>query len=138
MEIKRYDYLPNAARQIREKVFVEEQGFQEEFDGADEISTHLLVFDGEKAVATCRYYFNKARGGYLVGRIAVLKECRGKKIGALMMKTVQEYLAEIGENRVYLHAQERAAAFYLKQGFAPTGEKDEEEDCPHIWMIKEW
>ncbi len=138
MEIKTYDFLPSEAREIREQVFVQEQGFQEEFDGADNFSTHLLVFDGEKAVATCRYFFSERRGGYLVGRIAVLKEYRGKKIGSLMMKKTQELLKEQGETRVHLHAQEHAVPFYIKQGFLPTGERDVEEGCPHIWMIKEW
>ena len=138
MEIKKYNGMPNEAREIRQKVFVEEQGFQEEFDDIDETATHLLVFDGGKAVATCRFFFSRKLNGYLVGRIAVLKEYRGKKIGALMMEKTKECLQELGTNGVFLHAQTHAIGFYEKQGFVSLGIEDEEEGHAHLWMKREW
>jgi predicted GNAT family N-acyltransferase len=138
MEIKKYNYMPKEARAIRQKVFVEEQGFQEEFDEIDGQATHLLVFDGERAVATCRFFFSLKLKGYLVGRIAVLKEYRGKRIGALMMEKTKECLQEIGVNGVFLHAQTHAIGFYEKQGFVSLGIEDEEEGHAHLWMKKEW
>ena len=138
MEIKKYDYMPEEARNIRQKVFVEEQGFQEEFDEIDGRATHLLVYDGKRAVATCRFFFSEKLNGYLVGRIAVLKEYRGKRIGALMMEKTKECLQELGQKEVFLHAQTHAIGFYKKQGFVSLGIEDEEEGCPHLWMKKEW
>lgn len=138
MEIEIYGFLPKAGREIREKVFVEEQGFQEEFDNADESATHLLVTDDGNAVATCRFFYHKELGGYLVGRIAVLKEYRGKGIGALMMRKTRELLAEKGVKEVYLHAQKRATGFYEKQGFVSLGKEDAEEGVPHLWMKMQW
>ena len=55
IEIKAYDNLPQEARNIRIEVFVKEQGFEYEFDSFDEQATHILAFDNDKAVATCRY-----------------------------------------------------------------------------------
>ena len=43
MEIQIYNTLPPQGRQIREDVFVREQGFQEEFDTIDGFATHILV-----------------------------------------------------------------------------------------------
>ena len=39
-----YDALPPEAAAIRQAVFVEEQGFQEEFDAIDRHALHLLLF----------------------------------------------------------------------------------------------
>jgi len=57
MEFKTYDKLPSEARDIRVEVFVKEQGFQEEFDSVDNYAMHVVVFDGGRAIATCRYFY---------------------------------------------------------------------------------
>lgn len=48
MEYKIYDQLPIEAKEIRIKVFMEEQGFKDEFDDLDEVCKHLVVFDHQK------------------------------------------------------------------------------------------
>ena len=45
--------LPQAAA-IREEVFVEEQGFHNEFDDIDRQAVHLVVMDGEAPAAAGR------------------------------------------------------------------------------------
>ena len=42
MIIESFDYLPLEAKNIRETVFVNEQGFNYEFDDIDDIATHLV------------------------------------------------------------------------------------------------
>ena len=42
--MKRFDTLPEAAREIRTAVFMEEQGFREEFDELDGESVHLVLY----------------------------------------------------------------------------------------------
>ena len=59
MDIKIYDTLPEEAVRIREAVFVEEQGFQDEFDEIDSYAKHLVLFDGEKSIAVCRFFQDK-------------------------------------------------------------------------------
>lgn len=136
MDIKNYNALPDEARYIRMTVFVEEQGFNEEFDTIDGISTHLVMFDAEKAVATGRFYFDAQRREYLIGRLAVLMEYRGKGCGAELVKEAERLIRQRGGKTVSLHAQCRARAFYERLGYVPFGESDFDEDCPHQWMRK--
>ena len=56
MITKNYDTLPQCAKDIRINVFINEQGFKEEFDELDGISNHLVTFDGDKPCATVRFY----------------------------------------------------------------------------------
>ncbi|WP_333576111.1 hypothetical protein [Faecalibacillus intestinalis] len=42
MNYKIYDQLPQEAKKIRIKVFMEEQGFKDEFDDLDEVCNILL------------------------------------------------------------------------------------------------
>ncbi len=136
MTIKTYTTLPKEAAEIRQEVFVKEQGFCEEFDSVDKVAYHIVLFTDEKAVATCRYFLNE-NGSYTAGRIAVLKEYRGKKFGSAVLGAAEEQIKQLGGDSVFLHSQLRAAEFYEKLGYSSYGEIDFEEDCPHIWMKKE-
>ena len=42
-----YPALPTEAASIRKEVFMEEQGFVEEFDEIDHQARHIVVFNGE-------------------------------------------------------------------------------------------
>lgn len=134
MEVKIIDTLPDEARYIRTKVFVEEQGFKEEFDSEDKKATHIVLFDEGKAVATCRFFARD--DDFLIGRIAVLKEYRGRHIGAMLIKTAEEEIKKKGGRRLAIHSQKRAKDFYIKQGYVAEGEEDFDEGCPHVWVYK--
>ena len=136
MIIKKYNYLPEEASQIRIDVFVEEQGFCHEFDAVDDIAVHLVMFDESLPVAVCRYYWNEDKNSYAVGRIAVRKEYRGKEMGAKILSEAERQIKETGGQEVYLSAQVRAAGFYKKQGYSVSGEEYGDEHCPHVWMRK--
>lgn len=137
MDIVVYDKLPEEAREIRELVFMEEQGFHDEFDETDARAKHLVVYDGQTPVATCRIFRREEPGDYAVGRIAVRKEYRGRHLGAYLLKAAEEEIRSCGGKRVFLHAQCSARQFYRKQGYGCYGETDLDEDCPHIWMKKD-
>ena len=47
IRIEAYDRLPDAARAIREQVFIRERDWRPEFDEWDAVSVHLLVFDSD-------------------------------------------------------------------------------------------
>ena len=134
MEYKQFDSLPAEAREIRERVFVKEQGFEEEFDSVDDLATHILAFDGERAIATCRFF--KQNDYYLIGRIAVTKEYRGRSIGREMLQYAEECIKSIGGREIRIHAQARVEEFYKKLGYTSFGECDFEQGCKHIWMIR--
>ncbi|MCM1284676.1 MAG: GNAT family N-acetyltransferase [Acetobacter sp.] len=137
MIIKSYNELPDEAKYIRTAVFVEEQGFKEEFDTDDSISTHIVLFDDNKPVATGRFYFNIEKQEYMIGRLAVIKEYRGKGLGSEIVKEAEKLIKSEGGKAVSLHSQCRAQSFYENLGYTAFGESDFDEDCPHQWMKKE-
>ena len=137
MEIRIYEELPQSAVAIRTAVFVEEQGFVNEMDETDQVAVHLVMYDGETPVATCRIFQKADRDAYILGRLAVMKAYRGRQIGAGMMQRAEEYVRGKGGKRMAWHAQCTAMDFYRKQGFEEQGDVEEEEGCPHMWMYKE-
>ena len=71
MTFRVYDKLCDDAKQIRISVFVEEQGFEIEFDDTDKIAKHIVGYDNNKPVAVCRYFYDDEHNSYMIGRIAV-------------------------------------------------------------------
>ena len=137
MEVRVFSSLPQAAKEIREKVFIEEQGFTNEFDEKDDIAVHLVLFDESAApLATCRIFTDAHTYDFVLGRVAVVKEHRGKNLGLVLVKEAERYAKEKGGKRIVVHAQLRAVAFYEKAGFIECGEVEYDEGCPHIPMIK--
>jgi predicted GNAT family N-acyltransferase len=134
--VKEYSYLPEDARKIRNEVFVDEQGFVDEFDAIDEIAKHMVIYDREQPISTCRIYFNISKQSYVVGRIAVIKAWREKNIGATILKAAEDNIRKNGGKYVILSAQVQAGGFYEKQGYHKQGIAFLDEDCPHIWMKK--
>lgn len=137
MIVRKYDSLPEEARRIREEVFVEEQGFEEEFDTIDREAIHLVIFEQDKAVATCRAFLGKEEREYVIGRLAVRKEYRGQAYGREIVRAGEEEIRILGGRRVRLAAQTRARGFYEKCGYSAQGEEFMDTVCPHIWMVKD-
>lgn len=138
MSICVYDSLPDEAVEIRENVFVKEQGFEKEFDEIDEKAIHLVMFDEhlQKPVATCRIYEGSKPGEFILGRLAVVLECRGMNLGSQLIQKAEEIVRKKGGTFISLHAQCRVKKFYEKLGFCAYGIEDEDEGCPHLWMRK--
>ena len=130
-----YNSLPEKAAYIRNTVFVKEQGFTDEFDAEDNRSWHVVVYDGEKAVATGRV-FSDSEAEYHIGRVAVLKEYRSCGIGRIVMNALEQKAKELGAETVRLGAQCQAEGFYKKAGYESIGERFLEQMCPHVTMIK--
>ncbi|MBO5363855.1 MAG: GNAT family N-acetyltransferase [Clostridia bacterium] len=137
MRAEAYEYLPPEAKEIRETVFLKEQGFSEEYDEIDEIATHIILFEGDTAIATCRVFPGETPDSYILGRLAVSKECRGRGAGSRMLAEAEACIRKKGGNYLTLHSQLHAREFYEKAGYLAYGEIGYEESCPHIWMKKE-
>lgn len=137
IEIKVYYKLPEEAILIRKSVFVEEQGFKEEFDSIDNNAVHIVLYDCGKPVATCRFFKDKEPGTYIIGRIAVMRTHRGQNLGSALLIKANQLIKEAGGRKICLHSQKRVKEFYEKQGYHVFGEEDYDEGCPHIWMCKE-
>ncbi len=137
MRVSVYESLPNDAKDIRKAVFINEQGFQNEFDEIDNEAAHIVLYDEEEVpVATCRVFWDSSMNAYVLGRLAVIEEYRGKSIGSIMLKEAEIYVKKKGGKTIILHAQCRAVEFYKKSGFIEFGKVENDEGCPHIWMKK--
>lgn len=77
---KKTNYLSDDAKWIREEVFVKEQNFLEEFDKIDPYANHVVLYYNEKPIAVFRYFKRKKEREYMLGRIAIIKEYRGKHL----------------------------------------------------------
>ncbi len=138
MKTEIYNLLPDDAREIRIRVFVEEQGFENEFDKIDSEAVHFLVREDDGLpIATCRVFWNDEMKSHVFGRLAVIKEFRGRGIGSDVVKSALDYIKNSGGRTLMLHSQCSAIPFYERLGFVSFGEVEYEESCPHIWMKKE-
>jgi predicted GNAT family N-acyltransferase len=119
-------------RQVREPVFVKEQGvpIAMEWDDDDLIAYHLLALDpDQKSIATARLL-----GNGQIGRMAVLPEWRNHGIGTALLLALIEHADSIGLQTLFLHAQTRAEAFYAKAGFITSGDPFMEAGIEHQKM----
>lgn len=123
------------ALNIRETVFVKEQGFANEFDETDKTCDHLILYDGEKAVG-CARIFPDGEAGWHIGRVAVLPEYRGKGLGARLVCEAEKRVLELGGKMLCLSAQMQAEGFYKKLGYRTVSEPYLDEHCPHVRMEK--
>ena len=137
MYIKIFKTLPDESKSIRTAVFVNEQGFINEFDDIDCNATHIVLYnESDIAVATCRVFKGEEHNTYILGRIAVLKEFRNNGYGKNIITEAEKHVKNIGRTQIILHSQLRIKDFYKKLGYTEFGETDYDEDCPHIWMRK--
>ena len=129
--------LPEDAYYVRQKVFIEEQEImpEEELDEQDYHCEHLVVYGDNKPVATGRLIIGD-RGEILAGRVACLKECRGKGIGGILLKELLRRAEEKGFDEIYLHSQLSVRGFYENYGFKGYGDIYMEANIPHISMKK--
>ena len=132
---KKFTRLNDDITNLRTAVFVEEQGFQNEFDQTDQTCAHLVLYDDGKPIATCRYFGEGAT--YHIGRVAVLKAYRGQNLGSKIMQLAEAEIKKDGGKRITLSAQVRAKDFYEKLGYRASGKTYFDEYCAHIQMVKE-
>lgn len=116
---------------IRRRVFIEEQAVPEEleWDGEDEHALHWLAWLGDDAIGTVRL-----RAGDHIGRMAVLREHRGRGVGALLLDAAVAHARAAGTPEVHLHAQVHALEFYARAGFIAEGPVFDDAGIPHRTM----
>lgn len=122
-----------AAKDLREEVFMKEQGFGFDYDEHDDEAWHIVGYDKGTLIGTARAY-KLSESEYKIGRVAVKKEYRGGYIGDLMMKTLQDKIVTCGGSTAVVSAQVGAKGFYLKEGYTPCGGEYDEGGQPHIEM----
>ena len=105
MIVKEFNTLPEDAVKIRMDVFVVEQEFEEEIDDIDSFATHILMYDNDKPIAVCRFFYDDNKQAYKIGRVAVVKEYRNKNIGSKIMAEAEKRIRDRGASFVMLSAQ---------------------------------
>ena len=135
IRIEAYNRLPDAARAIREQVFIRERDWRPEFDEWDAVSVHLLAFDSNDApnrpglsaqsassiqsgqpdqnrpVATCRFY------------------------GSRLLSDAERRIAQAGGTMAAVHSENDHYKFYEQRGYRLTDEVY--EGGRHGWLVKD-
>jgi predicted GNAT family N-acyltransferase len=120
---------------VREQVFTIEQNVarEDELDSFDATARHVLAHDlGGNPVGTGRLTTDRK-----IGRMAVLRDWRGKHVGEAMLNLLIEQARALNYPDVELHAQTHAVPFYEKFGFAKQGDEFVECDITHFNMRRE-
>ena len=128
---------------IRRLVFIEEQRVPpeieiDEHDGdpaATASALHVLGRVDGVAVATGRLLLKDAHEGFVhVGRVAVLREWRGRGYGRAVMQALHKLAAERGFRGITLAAQTHAIGFYERLGYSARCEVFLDAGIEHRWM----
>ncbi len=119
------------AQRIRFTVFVDEQRVppELEMDEHDARCAHALAFSEGKAIGTGRLLPD----GH-IGRMAVLKDWRGRGVGRALLRALIEAARRRGDREVALNSQVHALGFYSAEGFKAEGPVYDEAGIPHRTM----
>lgn len=130
-----------AARHIRRRVFIEEQGCPpaEEFDAYDAESRHLVGYAGTHAVAVARWRAVRLEDGTPAAkleRFAVLPAHRRHGYGRALVRRALAEAQQAGLAAQVLHAQAHLEDFYAAFGFVRRGGRFTEAGIPHVKMVR--
>ena len=83
-------------------------------DGAD--CNYILALDDIYPVATCRWFGLDSESAE-IGRVVVLPEYRGQKLGAKVIREAEAWIAECGYTEIAIDSRLEAVGFYEKLGY---------------------
>lgn len=90
---------------------------REEFDEHDCDGTkYIVLLDDGYPVATCRFYELSTKC-VTIGRVVVLPEYRGQKLGAKVVYEAEKWIAECGYTEIAIDSRLEAVGFYEKLGY---------------------
>lgn len=120
-------------RRIRETVFIAEQAVppELEWDAEDAEALHFLVYEGDYPIGTARLLPD----GH-IGRVSVLKDWRGLKVGDALLRAVIAEAEKCGLQQQMLSAQVQATPFYERLGFAIVSGEYLDAGIPHVDMVR--
>lgn len=145
IRIEAYDRLPDAARAIREQVFICERDWRPEFDEWDAVSVHLLAFDSvdssdrpglsAQSASSIQSGQPDQPGRYVIARLAVLPEAQGRHIGSRLLADAERRIAQAGGTMAAVHSENDHYKFYEQRGYRLTDEVY--EGGRHGWLVKD-
>ena len=90
---------------------------RDEFDEHDCDGTkYIVLLDDEYPIATCRFYEIDTNTA-TIGRVVVLPEYRGKKLGSKVICEAEKWIAECGYKEIIIDSRIEAIEFYGKLGY---------------------
>ena len=92
----------------------------------------FLAYEGEYAIGTARLL-----GDGHIGRVSVLKDWRGLKVGDALMRAAIEEAERRGLKRQLLTAQVYAIPFYERLGFKVDSGEFLDAGLPHVDMVRD-
>lgn len=129
-----------AARTIRERVFIDEQDCPpaEEWDGHDATSRHVVGWIDDTPVATARWRAVPHDDGVVakLERFAVLPAHRGHGHGRQLVEVVLDDARRAGFDTFLIHAQAHLEDWYATFGFQSAGRRFQEAGIPHVEMVR--
>jgi putative N-acetyltransferase (TIGR04045 family) len=122
---------------IRKKVFVEEQKLfsKTDRDRYDAKAFHIAAFQSGRIVGTVRIY-QKGKDVWFGGRLAVLKDFRGR-VGKLLIEKAVATAREKGAKRFLAYIQIKNVPFFKRCGWSAVGEIFQYHGAPHQLMEAE-
>ena len=129
-----------AARAIREQVFIEEQNCppEEEWDVHDATSRHVVGYVADDVIATARWRTVPWQEKIVakLERFAVRLSHRGEGYGRRLVEAVLADARRAGFDTFVLHAQAHLEGFYASFGFETVGAPFVEAGIRHVKMVK--
>ena len=90
---------------------------RDEFDEHDCDGTkYIVLLDDGYPVATCRFY-DCGEGSVTLGRVVVLPQYRGRKLGSLVVAEAEKWAKELGYKEIKIDSRLEAIDFYAKLGY---------------------
>ncbi|TFH69000.1 GNAT family N-acetyltransferase [Gammaproteobacteria bacterium LSUCC0057] len=120
---------------VRIAVFVAEQGvpLALEVDHHDARADHWLVRSADGAAIGCARLLEDGK----IGRLAVLKQWRGRGIATQLMAAIEAFARRRGCTKLQLGAQLQALEFYRRLGYREYGKPFDDAGIAHMNMVKE-
>jgi YbgC/YbaW family acyl-CoA thioester hydrolase len=133
-----WESLGTHAKSIRTEVFIEEQKIPAdmEWDEADMQCEHAVAFNRFGLPLATGRLVRHAPGVARIGRMASIQSVRGSGVGRCVLDALMKSAKSRGDERVMLHAQVSAKAFYDRAGFSVAGEVFDEAGIAHIEMTR--
>ena len=90
---------------------------RDELDEHDTLGTkYIVLLDEGYPVATCRFY-DIGGGRVTLGRVVVLPEYRGRRLGTKAVEEAEKWIKECGYCEICIDSRTVAEGFYEKLGY---------------------
>ena len=111
---------------------------RDEFDEHDCDGTkYIVLLDDGYPVATCRFY-QSSNESVILGRLVVLPEYRGMKLGLKVVSEAETWIRELGFKKIIIDSRIEAVGFYEKNGYQHVNDtviKSGDFDCIRMHKV---